>query len=260
VWVVKSSTETVNILVTAGNTLVPIDRVRCITNIFTGRTGTQIALESNKRGHEVTLLTSQPETLEKLLEGSRLVGHRWAMRSYRLFGELQELLRLHLTSGRFDALIHSAAVSDYQAAGVYAPAADTRFHPEDGHWQSLSRGPAALVDRAAEKVKSNEPELWLRLARTPKLIDSVRTDWNFHGVLVKFKLEAGVDEEQLLQIAERSRRQSAADLLVANTLEGRTTWALLGPIGASYQRVARPELASQLLDAVEQCHKERAHG
>ena len=33
-----------NILVTAGNTIVPIDRVRCITNVFTGRTGTAIAL------------------------------------------------------------------------------------------------------------------------------------------------------------------------------------------------------------------------
>src|SRR5438034_5962598 len=44
------------ILVTAGNTLVPIDRVRCITNIFTGRTGARIALHAQERGHDVTLL------------------------------------------------------------------------------------------------------------------------------------------------------------------------------------------------------------
>ena len=35
-----------NLLVTAGNTLVPVDRVRCITNIFTGRTGTGGGAES----------------------------------------------------------------------------------------------------------------------------------------------------------------------------------------------------------------------
>ena len=38
-----------NLLVTAGNTQVAIDRVRCITNIFTGRTGTAIALEAYRR-------------------------------------------------------------------------------------------------------------------------------------------------------------------------------------------------------------------
>ena len=32
-----------NILVTAGNTITPIDRVRVITNVFTGRTGARIA-------------------------------------------------------------------------------------------------------------------------------------------------------------------------------------------------------------------------
>jgi phosphopantothenate---cysteine ligase (CTP) len=46
-----------NLLVTAGNTQTPIDRVRCITNIFTGRTGAQVALEAHRRGHAVTHLT-----------------------------------------------------------------------------------------------------------------------------------------------------------------------------------------------------------
>ena len=46
-----------NVLVTAGNTQTPLDRVRAITNIFSGRTGTRIALEAHRRGHRVTLLT-----------------------------------------------------------------------------------------------------------------------------------------------------------------------------------------------------------
>jgi phosphopantothenate-cysteine ligase/phosphopantothenoylcysteine decarboxylase/phosphopantothenate--cysteine ligase len=50
-----------HILVTAGNTQAPIDDVRCITNIFTGHTGTRIALAAYSRGHSITLLTSHPE-------------------------------------------------------------------------------------------------------------------------------------------------------------------------------------------------------
>jgi hypothetical protein len=51
----------VKILVTAGNTQTDIDRVRCITNVFSGRTGAQIAAEAFERGHAVSLLTSHPE-------------------------------------------------------------------------------------------------------------------------------------------------------------------------------------------------------
>jgi len=53
-------------LVTAGNTLAPIDSVRGITNIFSGRTGAQIALELHRGGHDVVLLTSRPETIMEL--------------------------------------------------------------------------------------------------------------------------------------------------------------------------------------------------
>ena len=39
------------LFVTAGNTLVLIDRVRAITNIFSGRTVGDLALEAHRRGH-----------------------------------------------------------------------------------------------------------------------------------------------------------------------------------------------------------------
>jgi phosphopantothenoylcysteine synthetase/decarboxylase len=108
----------------------------------------------------------------------------------------------------------------------------------------------------AGKVKSDAPELWLRLVRTPKLIDRVRPDWGFTGVLVKFKLEVGVSEEQLLDIAERSRRHSAADLMVANTLEGAAYWAYVGAAD-HYQRVSRRDLPGRLFEAIERLHHER---
>jgi len=130
----------------------------------------------------------------------------------------------------------------------------------DGRLLATLPGGPALVDRSAGKVKSDEPELWLRLVRAPKLIDLVRTPWGFAGVLVKFKLEVGVGEEQLLDVAERSRRHSAADLMVANTLEGADAWAYLGPINGAYERVARPELPARLVEAVVNCREAKSRG
>jgi phosphopantothenoylcysteine synthetase/decarboxylase len=238
-----------NLLVTAGNTQVMIDRVRCLTNIFTGRTGAAIALAACERGHRVALLTSQPETVHGA-GASASWQERGETFAYRTFDDLQELMARFVAGGNYQGIIHAAAVSDYLAAGVYALAPSTRFAAEDGTWRADGL-PARLVDRAAGKVKSDEPELWLRLTRSPKLVDRIRTDWNFRGTLVKFKLEVGVTEPQLLEIAERSRRQSQADWMVANTLEGAAAWAYLGPFADGYRKIGRRQLPTALLDAVE---------
>jgi len=243
-----------NLLVTAGNTLVPIDRVRGITNIFTGRTGAAIAQCAWERGHTVTLLTSHPE----LVDIPR--SERWAMVRYSTFEDLQNLMSELVIRGGQDAVIHCAAVSDYLAGGIYSPAEGTHFRPESGRWESADAAGPSLVDRAAGKVKSDEPELWLRLVRAPKLIDRVRRDWGFRGLLVKFKLEVGVSDEQLLAVAERSRLHSAADFMVANTLEGASAWAFLGPINGLYQRVERPKLAERLLTVLEQHPRKHSDG
>lgn len=228
-----------HILVTAGNTLVPIDRVRAITNIFTGRTGAAIAIEAHRRGHGVTLLTSHPETV---------AAPPFPCLSFRTFDDLHDAMARHIGGDRFDAVIHSAAVGDYRAAGIFAPAPGSGFAENERSWHGK---PPTLVDRGAGKVKSDEPELWLRLVRTPKLVDMIRRDWGYRGILVKFKLEVGVSEADLLAIAERSRRQSDADWMVANTLDGAAEWAYLGSQNG-YERIARPALAARLLDAIEE--------
>jgi phosphopantothenate-cysteine ligase/phosphopantothenoylcysteine decarboxylase/phosphopantothenate--cysteine ligase len=219
-----------NILVTAGNTRTMIDRVRCLTNVFTGRTGANIAAEAANRGHTVTLLTSQPQTAE---------GTGVRVRAYQTFDELEALMAEEIGGGGFDAVIHSAAVGDYHCAGVFA--ADTPF---DG--TSLPQ----LTDVSAGKVKSSHPEVWIRLTPAPKLVDKVRGEWHFRGVLVKFKLEVGVSEEELRQIAERSRVQSHADLMSANTLDDAGRWALVG--AGEYTKVPRAELAGEIISKVEE--------
>lgn len=207
------------ILVTAGNTRAMIDRVRCVTNVFSGRTGATIAEEAARRGHAVTLLTSRPETADGLGD----------VREYQTYEDLAGLMAFYLTDGGYNALIHSAAVSDYLCAEV--------------------RGPGGPLP-AGGKVKSDHDELWLRLVRAPKLIDRVRSDWGFAGVVVKFKLEVGVDEDALLQTAEASRERSSADVMVANTLEAAADWAYIGTGEGDYRRVPRSALPGTLLDVV----------
>jgi phosphopantothenate---cysteine ligase (CTP) len=222
-----------HLLVTAGNTQAPIDQVRCITNIFTGRTGTTIAIRANQRGHAVTLLTSHPE----LVTGAP-PANAWAQYSYRNFDELRKLMASLIPKDPFDAIVHCAAVSDYLAAGIYA-----------------SDRKAAITH--AGKLKSDSPEVWLRLIRAPKLIDLIRSEWCYGGILVKFKLEVAVDDDNLKTIAEASRRQSQADLMVANTLNDMAQWAFLGPLKNGYERIPRPELADRLLDAISDLHEGR---
>ena len=216
-----------NILVTAGNTRAMIDRVRCITNVFTGRTGANIAAEAVTRGHAVTLLTSHPDAAP---DGA-------TVRGYQTFEELEALMADAITGGGCDAVIHSAAVGDYHVAGVYASTASdgTTLPP--------------LTDVSAGKVKGSHPELWLRLTPAPKLVDRVRSEWGFRGVLVKFKLEVGVSEAELERIAERSRLHSGADLMSANTLDGAAQWAVVG--AGTYTKVPRAELAAEIIRRVE---------
>ena len=218
------------ILVTAGNTQAPIDAVRCITNIFTGHTGTRIALAAYRRGHAVTLMTSHPELVRELFPQPIMEHARWHVSPYRTFDELATLLESSVPVDGFDAIVHCAAVGDYRVEGVYD---------------------AERRDVAASKIKSHHAELWLRLTPTPKLVDRFRSDWGFGGKLVKFKLEVGVDVVELLTVAEVSRVQSGADWMVANAFETRDRYAYLGDRLDNYHRLDRADLPEKLIEALE---------
>ena len=234
-----------DLLVTAGNTQTPIDRVRCLTNIFTGRTGTRVALEAHRRGHSITLLTSHPEVVRDLAPALR-PDARWTVRPYRTFHDLHDAMAELLPGNHFNVLIHAAAVSDYHLAGTYAPVTGAHFDPMTGAWTN-----GKLTDVSAGKVKSHHPELWLRLTPTPKLADMVRKPWGFRGTFVKFKLEVGTTDAELKEIALRSRAQSDADLIVANTLEGKDAVAWIGDRQDGWERVERAKLTGRLVERVE---------
>jgi phosphopantothenate---cysteine ligase (CTP) len=249
-YVVSFGAVCMKVLVTAGNTQTPIDRVRCITNVFSGRTGTRIALEAFARGHDVCLLTSHPDVVGELACGDLPNGPRWRIRPFQTFADLAQLMEGEIVNGSYDAVIHVAAVSDYAVAGTYRLDESSVFDPEMGTLGG-DRFRERLVDASAGKVKSSHAELWLRLVPTPKLVDRIRRPWGFRGALVKFKLEVDVTDTQLSEIAETSRRHSDADLIVANSLEGMNSWALIKARDHDFARVSRSSLAREVVEAVE---------
>src|SRR5260370_16806310 len=165
----------------------------------TVRTGAAIALEAYRRGHQVTLVTSHPETIEVAKRDEQ----RWQCCGYRSFEDLEALMDHHIARLMQDAVVHCAAVSDYRAAGIFAPSPGTRFHADDLTWQDDQKTPA-LLDRSAGKVKSDESELWLRLMRAPKLVDMIRKERNYLGFLLKFNLQFTLAHVKFISIPEKS--------------------------------------------------------
>src|SRR5579872_3448129 len=112
----KRAQHLMKILVTAGNTQTPIDRVRCITNIFSGRTGAQIAATAFERGHSVVLLTSHAEVLESINPRRERTAPDWRVRTYKTFDDLDAVMGEEIRGGGLEVVIHAAAVSDYRPA------------------------------------------------------------------------------------------------------------------------------------------------
>lgn len=209
------------VLVTAGSTNVPIDQVRAITNIFKGRTGTEIAECFAKHGIPTKLLTSSPHLVNPDVD--------MEVDRFKNFDELHDKMEAELLTGQYDILIHSAAVSDYKCEGVY-------FREDCGCLLPLDN---------SEKVSSQHKELYLKMVPTCKLIDKVRTDWKFNGLVVKFKLEVGLSDKELIDVATKSMVQSDADMIIANCLEWSAKKAFVIE-GSTTTKVTRQNLAQTL--------------
>lgn len=225
-----------HVLVTAGNTSVPIDKVRCISNIFKGRTGADIAYRFALAGCDVTLLTSHPDRF-------RAPSGNITILDYRYYDELMAMMRDQVTENRFDVVVHSAAVSDYMPDGTFRETDST----------AAGNKIAAVLERldGSGKIGSNHERLWMRMVPTEKIIDKIRTDWGFTGMLVKFKLQVNMSDEELIKIATASMTASRANLIVANTLEGMTHKAfIISERGGEPLQVTRETLPTELMKAV----------
>lgn len=173
------------ILVTSGATREPIDAVRFLSNVSTGRTGALLADALEERGHAVTLLHG--EAAAKPARATDLV-------SFSSTDDLGRHLRSLLSLGRYDAVIHAAAVSDYRPA-------ETR----DG------------------KLTSYAPELTLRLVPTPKLLPELKHFASRPLKVVGFKLTAGADADERAIAVSKLFAGGTVDAVVHNDMDDLAT-------------------------------------
>jgi len=192
------------VLITGGATMTMIDKVRGITNIFRGTTAHKIAENFSKLGHDVTLLTSNKAPITTCH-----VEH------FKTYDDLLTHMTIEVIRGNYDVIIHSAAISDYKVEGVY-----------EYHLNNRIAGDLQRVDSTG-KIPSQKEELFMKLIPTEKIVDKIRIDWNFKGILVKFKLQVGMSDEELIDIATKSMHDSKADMIVANCLEWCNEYAYL---------------------------------
>jgi phosphopantothenate-cysteine ligase/phosphopantothenoylcysteine decarboxylase/phosphopantothenate--cysteine ligase len=230
------------ILVTAGATMVMIDQVRAITNIFKGQTGTEIAYHlAHEDGHDVTLVASDQGVVDRVEKPWRdedswngpycFTAPKYpTVIYYQTFGELASIMEREIRTGNYDVVIHSAAVSDYKVDYI-----ETATPFGEG---SVKR---------ENKISSGYDNLILRLVPTFKIVDKIRSEWGFTGKLVKFKLQVGISEAELVRIAMKSREDSNADFIVANCLEWANQYALVVGRDNIVERVTR----QALLEAIE---------
>lgn len=164
------------VLVVAGPTLERIDPVRAVTNMSSGLTGVLLAAELVLDGCDVTMVYGPGR--EKPPVGVRLI-------SVTSTAEMMEAT-LRESSNNQDVIIMAAAAADYTPAEY---------------------------NRA--KIDSNVPDLDIHMSKTPKIIDKIRVVAG-DTMLVGFKAEVNITEEELIEAARQKMQESDADIMVAN--------------------------------------------
>jgi phosphopantothenoylcysteine synthetase/decarboxylase len=245
-----------NILVTGGGTVAPIDDVRQITNASSGRFSSGITEAALERGgrvwhlhtpgallpfHEATRFDPDADLSEELDRLRVFKANRDAHRDRLTLislrtgtvPEYDEALRTVLTERPIDVVFLAMAVSDYAPVPV------------------------------AGKLPSDEEELVIRCRRVPKVINAAR-EWAPGAYLVGFKLTSGASEEEIVARALLANETTHADLTVANDLqtyrEGRHTLHLVRP-GHPVERLGGPsDLAGRLVQRVMRWAGERLGG
>jgi phosphopantothenate---cysteine ligase (CTP) len=236
-----------NVVVTGGGTIAPIDDVRHIANVSSGRFSAMISEACLGRGasvwHVHTPSAELPflrdarfdlDTRDTDAEIARLGGlkARWCRVRDRLHmvplprgtvADYAENLERVLRKELIDVVFLAMAVSD--------------FEPEP----------------IAGKLGSESDVLVIRGLRAAKVIRSVR-DWSPRVFLVAFKLLSRADPLELIRQAESACLINRADMTVANDLqtlrEGRHTVHLVQPGVAPETFGPGDDLAERLVERV----------
>ena len=173
------------ILITAGSTWAKVDDVRILTNRFTGKTGLYLACGLKRKGHSITLLVN-PHCLGEVIPKG--VGKAKGLKiiPYYYFEEFKKEISKAIKIQSYDAIIHSAAVSDYK-----------------------------LKKHFKAKIPSGKI-LNLKFVPTEKIMKRIRRLAS-KSLIIQFKLEP--KQKGIIDKAYKSLKENRSDFVVANALE-----------------------------------------
>ncbi len=172
----KKDLEGRKIIVTGGPTAEFIDPVRVITNFSSGKMGVALAREAWLRGADVSYIFGGRLAPVENVRSKRVVTTK----------QMRDAALEELQKGKWDAFIMAAAPAD--------------FGPQQ---------------QAKAKIRTRDGAFTLKLNPTPKIIDEVRKGWP-KVYLVAFKAETAPEKKNLIEAAKRFRKESGADMVVAN--------------------------------------------
>ena len=218
-----------NILITLGPTVEHIDPIRVITNPSSGKMGSALAFEAQKRGASVTIVHG-PISVPLPAEAKRIPAESTS--------EMYDETLNELRSTHYDAVIATAAPADY------APVSNER-----------------KIGTAANA------RMVLELKATPKIIDEIKKV-SRSTFLVAFRAQAGLTKDELISDASERLRQASADLIAVNDV-GRhdigfgsdfNEMTLVGVQGVvrHLSRSPKKVIAKQILDEVSKSLKAKA--
>jgi len=175
----KRSLKNKKVLLTFGPTWVPIDNVRVISNISTGKLGYILADLLTKEGTQLTVL--QGPVVEQIK------SHSIRVVEFHFYGELASLMKAEFRR-HYDIIIHAAAVSDYELASPFK-----------------------------KKISSRLSQLKFHLKPTGKIIEKIKKG-SPNSFLVGFKLTDNINNDSVRQEVEKLFKKAQCDLVVVNSL------------------------------------------
>lgn len=187
----QSQNKPLKVLVTAGGTQEPIDTVRVISNLSSGKTGVVISEVLTHQGCDVTLLQAH---------SSQVPSSQLKVLRFTSFADLNEKLENELKNNSYDMIVHAAAVSDYSVESVEV--------------QGKKYSPLTIP-----KVSSSEEHMSIHLKRNFKIINRLKDySQNKDIDVIAFKLTSHASSEDRQLAVQKLFSEAHVDAVVHNDL------------------------------------------
>ncbi|MGI2710288.1 phosphopantothenoylcysteine decarboxylase [Bacillus cytotoxicus] len=177
------------IIITSGGCLEKWDQVRGHTNLAKGTIGRLLAEEAMEKGAHVIYLhgyfAEKPVATNVQLE----------LHPFEGIIDLQNKMKSIMTHDKIDAVIMAAAGSDWIVEKIC---------DQEGNVLSMNG-----------KISSDIAPV-IHFQKAPKILKQIK-QWDPETLLVGFKLESDISEEELIQRASMRMKDAKANIMIANS-------------------------------------------